>query len=60
MVLWMKGAVTHHVHLSQGAKIQRLPRRVFGKSVHFYGDRLGLMSPRRWTAGAAVPSGATC
>jgi putative flavoprotein involved in K+ transport len=37
-------AATHSVHLSRGAKIPRLPRRVLGKSVHFYGDHLGLIA----------------
>jgi putative flavoprotein involved in K+ transport len=37
-------ATTHRVHLSKGAKIPRLPRRVLGKSVHFYGDHLGLIA----------------
>ena len=37
-------AQTHHVHLSQGARIPRLPRRVLGKSVHWYGDHLGLIT----------------
>jgi putative flavoprotein involved in K+ transport len=36
-------APTHHVHLSHGARIPRLPRRVLGKSVHWYGDHLGLI-----------------
>ncbi len=37
-------AATHRVHLSQGAKIPRMPRRLLGKSVHFYGDHLGLIA----------------
>jgi putative flavoprotein involved in K+ transport len=37
-------AATHRVHLSQGARIPRLPRRLLGKSVHFYGDHLGLIA----------------
>jgi putative flavoprotein involved in K+ transport len=36
-------AQTHQVHLSQGGRIPRLPRRVLGKSVHWYGDHLGLI-----------------
>src|SRR6266700_5860347 len=36
-------AATHRVHLSQGARIPRMPRRLLGKSVHFYGDHLGLI-----------------
>jgi putative flavoprotein involved in K+ transport len=37
-------APTHTVHLSQGARIPRLPRRLLGKSVHWYGDHLGLIA----------------
>jgi len=37
-------AATHRVHLSQGARIPRLPRRLLGQSVHFYGDHLGLIA----------------
>jgi cation diffusion facilitator CzcD-associated flavoprotein CzcO len=37
-------AATHRVHLSRGARIPRLPRRLLGKSVHFYGDHLGLIT----------------
>ncbi len=37
-------APTHRVHLSPGARIPRLPRRVLGKSVHWYGDHLGLIA----------------
>jgi putative flavoprotein involved in K+ transport len=37
-------APTHTVRLSQGARIPRLPRRVLGKSVHWYGDHLGLIA----------------
>jgi putative flavoprotein involved in K+ transport len=37
-------APTHQVHLSQGGRIPRLPRRVLGKSVHWYGDHLGLIA----------------
>jgi putative flavoprotein involved in K+ transport len=37
-------AATHRVHLSQGARIPRMPRRLLGKSVHFYGDHLGLIA----------------
>jgi putative flavoprotein involved in K+ transport len=36
-------APTHRVHLSRGARLPRLPRRLFGKSLHFWGDRLGLI-----------------
>jgi putative flavoprotein involved in K+ transport len=37
-------AQTHHVHLFHGGRIPRLPRRVLGKSVHWYGDHLGLIA----------------
>ena len=37
-------APTHRVYLSQGARIPRLPLRVLGKSVHWYGDHLGLIA----------------
>jgi putative flavoprotein involved in K+ transport len=37
-------AATHRVHLSQGARIPRMPRRLLGQSVHFYGDHLGLIA----------------
>ncbi len=37
-------AATHRVYLSRGARIPRLPRRLLGKSVHFYGDHLGLIA----------------
>jgi putative flavoprotein involved in K+ transport len=37
-------AATHRVHLSRGARIPRLPRRLLGHSVHFYGDHLGLIA----------------
>ena len=37
-------AQTHQVQLSQGGRIPRLPRRVLGKSVHWYGDHLGLIA----------------
>ena len=37
-------AATHRVHLSQGARIPRMPRRLLGKSLHFWGDHLGLIA----------------
>jgi putative flavoprotein involved in K+ transport len=37
-------AATHDVHLSRGTRIPRLPRRLLGKSVHWYGDHLGLIA----------------
>jgi putative flavoprotein involved in K+ transport len=36
-------AATHRVTLSQGSQIPHLPRRLVGKSLHFWGDRLGLI-----------------
>lgn len=43
-------AATHRVHLSRGARIPRMPRRLLGRSVHFWGDHLGLIgaSPDSW------------
>lgn len=37
-------AQTHQVHLSQGARIPRMPQRLLGQSVHWYGDHLGLIA----------------
>ena len=37
-------AATHRVHLSRGARIPRLPRRLAGQSLHFWGDHLGLIA----------------
>jgi len=37
-------AAAHRVHLSQGARIPRLPRRLLGRSLHFWGDHLGLIA----------------
>lgn len=37
-------AATHRVHLSQGTRLPRLPRRLLGRSVHFWGDHLGLIA----------------
>ncbi len=37
-------AATHDVHLSRGTRIPRLPLRLLGKSVHWYGDHLGLIA----------------
>jgi putative flavoprotein involved in K+ transport len=36
-------ARSHKVYLSRGMPIPRLPRRILGKSLHFWGDRLGLI-----------------
>jgi putative flavoprotein involved in K+ transport len=37
-------AATHQVHLSQGGKLPHLPRRILGRSLHWYGDHLGLIA----------------
>jgi putative flavoprotein involved in K+ transport len=37
-------AASHRVYLSRGTRIPRLPRRILGKSLHFWGDRLGLIA----------------
>jgi len=34
----------HRVRLSQGGRLRHLPRRIFGKSLHWYGDHLGLIA----------------
>jgi putative flavoprotein involved in K+ transport len=36
-------APSHDVHLSRGSWLPRLPRRILGKSLHFWGDHLGLI-----------------
>jgi putative flavoprotein involved in K+ transport len=36
-------APNHRVHLSRGTRLPRLPRRLLGKSLHFWGDHLGLI-----------------
>jgi putative flavoprotein involved in K+ transport len=36
-------AQSHRVYLSRGTRIPRLPRRILGKSLHFWGDQLGLI-----------------
>ncbi len=36
-------ALSHRVLLSRGKPIPRLPRRILGKSLHFWGDHLGLI-----------------
>jgi putative flavoprotein involved in K+ transport len=36
-------AATHEVTLSQGGRIPHLPRRLLGKSLHWWGDHLGLI-----------------
>jgi putative flavoprotein involved in K+ transport len=36
-------ASTHRVHLSRGSRITPLPRRILGKSLHWWGDHLGLI-----------------
>jgi putative flavoprotein involved in K+ transport len=37
-------APSHRVYLSRGTRIPRLPRRILGKSLHFWGDHLGLIA----------------
>jgi len=34
---------SHRVYLSRGTRIPRLPRRILGQSLHFWGDHLGLI-----------------
>jgi putative flavoprotein involved in K+ transport len=36
-------ASTHGVTLAQGARLPRLPRRILGRSLHWWGDHLGLI-----------------
>ena len=36
-------SATHRVYLSRGKRIPRMPRRILGKSLHWYGDHLGLI-----------------
>lgn len=36
-------ATTHRVTLSRGSRLPHLPRRLLGKSLHFWGDHLGLI-----------------
>jgi putative flavoprotein involved in K+ transport len=47
-------AASHHVYLSRGTRLPSLPRRLLGKSLHWWGDHLGLIgasldSWRGWT-----------
>jgi putative flavoprotein involved in K+ transport len=37
-------AASHRVHLSRGHRLPRLPRRLLGKSVHWWGDHLRLIT----------------
>jgi putative flavoprotein involved in K+ transport len=37
-------AASHRVHLSRGQRLPRLPRRLLGKSVHWWGDHLRLLT----------------
>jgi putative flavoprotein involved in K+ transport len=37
-------AASHQVHLSQGQRLPWLPRRLLGKSLHWWGDHLGLLT----------------
>jgi putative flavoprotein involved in K+ transport len=34
----------HRVHLSRGGRIKRLPLRILGKGLHWWGDHLGLIT----------------
>jgi putative flavoprotein involved in K+ transport len=36
-------AASHCVYLSRGTRLPSLPRRLFGKSLHWWGDHLGLI-----------------
>jgi putative flavoprotein involved in K+ transport len=37
-------ASTHRVHLSRGKRLPRLPRRLLGRPLHWWGDHLGLIA----------------
>jgi putative flavoprotein involved in K+ transport len=37
-------AVSHRVYLSRGTRIPSLPLRLLGKDLHWYGDKLGLIT----------------
>jgi putative flavoprotein involved in K+ transport len=37
-------AASHQVHLSRGQRLAWLPRRLLGKSLHWWGDHLGLLT----------------
>jgi putative flavoprotein involved in K+ transport len=37
-------AASHRVQLSRGQQLPRLPRRLLGKSLHWWGDHLGLLT----------------
>jgi putative flavoprotein involved in K+ transport len=37
-------AASHQVHLSHGQRLPWLPRRLLGKSLHWWGDHLGLLT----------------
>ncbi|TML95641.1 MAG: hypothetical protein E6G10_28035 [Actinobacteria bacterium] len=34
---------THRVHLARGRRLPRLPRRILGQSLHWWGERVGLI-----------------
>ena len=42
-------AATRQVTLSRGGQLRRLPRRILGKSIHWWGDRLGLIAAPQHT-----------
>jgi putative flavoprotein involved in K+ transport len=37
-------AASHRVHLSRGHRLPQLPRRLLGKSLHWWGDHVGLLT----------------
>ena len=37
-------AASHRVHLARGQRLPRLPRRMLGKSLHWWGDHFGLLT----------------
>lgn len=37
-------AATHHVYLSRGQRLPALPHRLLGRSIHWWGDKLGLIA----------------
>jgi putative flavoprotein involved in K+ transport len=40
-------AHSHHVRLSRGARLPRVPRRILGKSMHWWADGLGFIAAPR-------------
>lgn len=37
-------AASHRVYLSRGKRLPRLPRRILGKSLNWWGDHLGVIA----------------